>query len=227
MKTYTVLISFFVCLNLNAQKGRLILSRWHENGNGNEDINVSSDKYTYYEKGKLYYFLSNDNANVYIDMKFTDPEVQNRILNEGLTIWINMESKPSKKLGVRYPIGSQNTGSHSKPKLPDVNIKADGSHVPAVSLSNTIELIGFTSEEARRFPADNADNFRGSVKVGIEGVLHYRLIMPIAKLPVRNSKDGHGAMPFNFGIEYGPLIAKPSLPTVLFWIKNIKLATDK
>ena len=29
--------------------------------------------------------------------------------------------------------------------------------------------------------------------------------MPVAKLPVRNSRDGSGAMPFTLGIEYGNL----------------------
>jgi hypothetical protein len=71
--------------------------------------------------------------------------------------------------------------------------------------------------------------------------------MPIAKLPVRNSRGGHGAMPFTLGIEYGTLPAinkqggnrgpKPSSlfhsgssgsdGARLYWINNVRLATSK
>jgi hypothetical protein len=71
--------------------------------------------------------------------------------------------------------------------------------------------------------------------------------MPVAKLPVRNSKNGHSAMPFNLGIEYGslPLANQPGVnrgpaPTSIFhskpsgggttelcWINDVKLATSK
>jgi hypothetical protein len=138
-----------------------------------------------------------------------------------------MDSKLTKKMGIRFPTGSQYSGGHNKSILPDDDLNADGSLVPPVSFANTIELIGFTSEDARRFPADNADNFRGSVKYDNEIALHYRMVMPVSKLPLRNSKKGDGAMPFTFGIEYGPAIALPAFPPVLLWIKNIKLATDK
>ena len=76
--------------------------------------------------------------------------------------------------------------------------------------ANTIELIGFSNEAARRFASDNADTFRGSVKYDNEGVLHYKMIIPIEKIPVRNSREGEGAMPFTFGVEYGPF---PSMDT--------------
>jgi len=209
MKTLTILISFFFCINLNAQKGKLFLSNWHENENAN--MNLSSDKYSYFEKGKLYYYLSNDNDNIYIDVKIEDPGVQNRILKQGLIVWINMDSKLAKKMGIRFPIGSQYSGGRNEPNMPDVKINADGSIVTPLSLANTIELISFTNEEARRFPADNSDNFRGSVKYDNEGTLQYKMLIPIAKLPVRNSKDGDGAMPFTFGVEYGavPLMNGP------------------
>ena len=138
-----------------------------------------------------------------------------------------MDSKLLKKMGIRFPVGSQNSVGRKKSGMPDNSTNADGSIVTPLSLANTIELIGFTNEEARRFSADNYDNFRGSVKYDNEGTLHYKMIMPITKLPVRNSKDGDGAMPFLFGIEYGPTIAQPAFPPVLLWIKNIKLESDK
>jgi hypothetical protein len=198
-------------------------------------------------KTKLYCFLSNDNNNIYIDMKVADQEIQNRILKEGLTIWISMDGKEVKKMGVRFPIGSQNQGVHKKADLSENNKSQEGNLVTPLSLANTIELIGFTNEQARHFPSENYDNFRGSVKYDEKGTLYYKMIMPIAKLPVRNSRDGHGAMPFILGIEYGSLAMtnqsgenRGPAPSSVFhsrssgtgaselhWITDIKLATSK
>ncbi len=164
-------------------------------------MNILSDEYIYYKKGKLYFLLSNDNANIYIAMKIEDTEVQNRILNQGLTIWVNMDKKPIKKMGIRFPVGSQNS-TVSAQNNPHDNIKSDGLQETPLALANTIELIGFKNEEVTRFPSNNIDNFRGSVKYDKEGTLHYYLVMPVAKLPFRNSKEGKGTMPFTFGIEY-------------------------
>jgi uncharacterized membrane protein YgcG len=176
MKFSVFILSVLFSAGLSAQKGDLNMSRWHLSDN------VESSDYKLIKKAGLYYSISNDNDNIYIDMKVQDQRVQNMILKEGLTIWINMDGKSVKKMGVRFPLGSQKDSP--------------------LSSSNTIELIGFIGEQERHFPADNPDNFRGSVKY--DGVtLHYKMLMPIAKLPVRNSKDGNGAMPFTLGIGYG------------------------
>jgi len=240
-------------------------------------MNLPDDKYSYDNKGKLYYILSNNHDNIFLDIKIEDPAIQNRILKEGLTVWINMDGKTLKILGLRFPIGSQYVGGLNRSGLSENKINSDGSLITPLSLANTIELIGFTSEEIRRFPSENADSFNGSVKYNDEGILFYIMKMPISKLPVRNSKEGDGTMPFNFGIEYGapPSMNSPGgpgapagpsggrsqggssggsrsggsasgsrgmgggrpgagsgssqnvMPPVLFWIKNISLATGK
>jgi uncharacterized membrane protein YgcG len=136
-------------------------------------------------------------------MKVEDAGVQNRILKEGLTIWINMDDKSGKTDGVRFPVGSNYAGGRSRPNMPKVTLNKDGSIVTPLSLANTIQLVGFANENPNRFPSDNADSFRGSVKYDNDGTLLYMLVIPIEKLAVRNSKDGSGAMPFAFGIEYG------------------------
>jgi hypothetical protein len=225
MKTLTLICFFLISLNLNAQKGKLYLSNWNENGT--EATNIPSEKYSFSRKANLYYYISNDNANIYLGMKTDDREAQIRILKQGLTVWVNMDSKLAKKMGIHFPIGSQNSEGHKRSNIPDENLKSEVNLVTQLSLANKIELIGFTNEELRRFPSENPDNFRGSVSFDNTGTLHYKMTMPIAKLPLRNSKDGKGAMPFIFGIEYGPQSEQKAFPQILFWIKNIKLATDR
>lgn len=201
MKTFVVLLLVIVSTNLSAQKGKFYMNSWHQPPDNK--MNIPSEKYSYFDKGKLFYYLSNDNENVYVDIKGEDPSVQTRILKEGMTIWINMDRKMAKKMGVRFPIGSEYAPGHKKGSLHEGETNPDGSLVTPLEMANTIELVGFKGEDSRRFPSDNADTFRGSVRYDSEGTLHYNLTIPIDKIPLRNSKDGNGAMPFTLGIEYG------------------------
>jgi hypothetical protein len=201
MKNISFLIFFLVCLNLTGQKRNLYQSSWYQSRN--DEKNLSSEKYYCSEKGKLCYFISNDNDNVHLYIKVEDAAVQNRILKEGLTIWINMEGKKKKEMGVAFPLGSQNSGGNRRPDMNESMSNTDGTPVTPLSMANTIELIGFTGERERRFPSANADNFNGVINYDKEGVLHYKLVMPVIKLPLRNSRESDGAMPFAIGIEYG------------------------
>jgi len=241
MKLSVLILPLLLCCSLNAQNGTPNLSRWHL------DEKIETSDYQLIRKAKLYFFLSNDNDNIYINIMIENQEVQHKILNEGLTIWINMDGKAVKQMGVRFPIGSQNPGARNKADRLETNAIPDASNSNSLSMANTIELIGFINEEERRFPAENADNFRGSVKYDEAGILYYKMVLPIAKLPVRNSKNGYGAMAFTLGIEYGsiPALSKPGVnrgpapssglrsgasrsgASELNWINNVKLASSK
>ncbi len=207
-------------MNLNAQKSKMVKSIWQENAD--ENPGTSSVEYSFHQKGRIFYFLSNNNDYVWFLMKTSDQDVQNTVLKSGMTLWIDMDNKEGKKLGVRYPLGSLN----SRPKingLPDEKSSNNTNPEDVIAQANTIELIGFIGEEARRFPSDNYDNFRGLVNFDDDGTLHYLLRMPAIKLPLRNSKDGVGAMPFSLGVQIGSDGNKSGC----IRIKNIKLATGK
>ncbi len=212
-------------MNIFSQDGKLFQSPWHEKGYAEGEL--PAGKYHFFNKGKLFYTISNDNSNVYVNLLVEDRSVQERILTQGLTVWINMDSRLAREMGVRFPTASKNQAGGDKSgrsgNKTNQNIIITDPHF----LPNTIELVGFTSEEERRFPADNADNFRGLLKFGKDNILNYKLVMPVAKLPLRNSKEGGGAMPFTLGIEYGPAKGPSDYKEVLLWIKKIKLATQK
>jgi hypothetical protein len=199
MKSLLLIFSLVLCNGLYGQKPNLNQSRWHLSDK------IETTDYQYIKKAGIYCFISNDNENIYINLKVEDPGIQNRILKEGLTVWINMDDKSVKKMGLRFPIGSRNPVVLSRTARSESEINQDESLVGPLSMANTIELIGFITEEARHLPADNPDSFRGSVKYNKEGLFYYKMVLPISKLPVRNSKDRNGAMPFTLGIEYGSL----------------------
>jgi hypothetical protein len=197
MKSAFLILLFFLCSASYAQKESINSAKWHTS----DKIDLSD--YMQIKKKGLYWHVSNDNENIYLGLKVDGAEDQNLILQEGLIIWIDMNGKSEKKIGVRFPVGSQNQLNNNKAVQLAATTNPDGSPKSLISIANTIELIGFTEEEQRRFPSENPDNFTGSVRLDNNGNLTYKMKMPIAKLPVRNSKGGKGAMPFSLGIEYG------------------------
>ncbi len=243
MRNIIVFIFLVFCFNLSGQTGKFYSSRWHSVKN--EKNPVDADEYTFHKKSKLHYFLSNDYTKIYIILKVEDHVVRNRILKEGLTIWIDMDNKPEKNMGILFPVGYENIENRSINDFSKESIDADKVLAEALNLANTIELIGFRNEPDKIFPAENSDSFTGSIESDENGVLHYRLIIPVEKIPVRNSRDGSGAMPFTIGVEYGHVASSNETgkkdsyskqqvtgspsghKAIIMWIKNVKLAGER
>src|SRR5665648_499160 len=101
MRLAVLILTLFACLDLTAQKEKFFSSNWRNNPD--QDLQVADQEYLSEKKGKVLYYLSNDEANVYIDMKITETLEQNRILKIGLTVWINTDGKARKITGIRYP----------------------------------------------------------------------------------------------------------------------------
>ena len=83
-----------------------------------------------------------------------------------------------------------------------------------LAMANTIELIGFTNIEGKRFPAENNDKCRGSIKYDNEGNLIYSMVIPISMIPEEAKKVQGKPVAYNFAIEYGamPENARPAGP---------------
>ena len=241
MKSLLIIFSVLICTSSFAQKRNLNLSRWHSKDK------IESADYMPVRNSGLSCFISNDNDNIYINIKVDNRKIQHRILTEGMTIWVNMDGQEVKKMGIRFPLGSKNQSGRKNPVHDENTTANEESMDNLILMANTIEIVGFISEQQRRFPSENHDSFRGSVKLEDGAVLYYKLIIPVAKLPMRNSRDGHGAMPFNLGIEYGSLTeTKNSGPnrgpapnsifhsgsagrggSDLIWIRDVRLATSR
>jgi hypothetical protein len=57
------------------------------------------------KKGEFYYHLSNDKNNLYIQLKFENPDVVRKVVAFGLTVWIDPNAKGKNELGIQYPEG--------------------------------------------------------------------------------------------------------------------------
>jgi hypothetical protein len=195
MKLFAAFILMVFPLTISAQKEKAVLSHWRSSQSG--DLKIEDSEYGTAKKGAVLYYISNDDNNLYVDMKVKETLEQNHILQLGMTVWINMDGKARKEMGVRFPIGSQYSRRGGRGSTPDINPPTP------LSQANTIELVGFKGVEQNRFPSDNTDNIRGSVKYDNDGNLVYRLIIPLVKLPMRNDASSTAQLPFTLGIEYG------------------------
>lgn len=204
MKSFITILALIVCLNLTAQKEKYFTSRWLDNSSGSA-IPASSD-YVSAKKGVVLYCLFNDDKNIYVDVKITESIEQNKVLQMGLTLWINTDGKSRKLTGIRYPIGAQNSRGQGRRGEGQGNSILN--QTSPLAQANTIELIGFKGVDPGRFPSNNADNIRGSVKYDNDGNLLYSLTIPISKLPAGGKSSDTGVSPLTLAIEYG---APPSM----------------
>jgi len=195
-----ILILLGLILNyphLNGQSHHKNQIRWHESDR------LEANDFISFGRTGLHYCVSNDKDNLYLDLVFDEAKDQKMIFRSGLLIWIDMNGKTMKKTGIRYPMGTDYQGSRRRSYQVGADNQSPQNPEAPQSNLNTIELVGFTGESERHFPADNPDNFRGSLAMGKDGKLFYRLILPLSKLAMRNSRESGGTMPFSIGIEYG------------------------
>jgi hypothetical protein len=224
MRTLVTILTLAVSLTTYAQKDKYIHLHWHGNTSGNQILQPSDLKYS--EKGRFYYYFSNDKENIYIDLRVFEKEVQRQILASGLSAWINMDGKKARKTGLRYPARMQGQG---RPDMADMqkqqalqniqrqeNIQAiqgqrnamQGGGLPSggrsmqIPVASRIELIGLAGSDHSYISSDEINNFRGSMRFDKEGNLWYELIIPMSKMPARSPGKKKDNNSFILGFSY-------------------------
>ncbi|MGA1978723.1 MAG: hypothetical protein ABSG89_12845 [Bacteroidales bacterium] len=108
MRSALTVLFFALCSVVYAQKDKSFYVHWHDKGI--DDLKLKPSMMLYSEKGKFYYYISNDRDNLYIDLRVFEQDVQRQILGSGLTVWIAMNARKDKKTGLKYPARMQNHG---------------------------------------------------------------------------------------------------------------------
>lgn len=195
MRKIVTLIALTVFLRTYGQDEKSYQSHWHSPDKNARQM--SNDSYDYFKKGNFLYYISNDNSNLYIDIKIEDSGVQSRILQEGVTVWFNADGRQHKEVGIRYPLGAKFADGPGKRN------QVNSVSASPLSKANTIQLIGFPGEGQNMIPAKNDDNFSGSLEYGQDGNLFYNLRLPITRLSLIAAEGGAEFEPPTIGIEYG------------------------
>ncbi|MBN2614983.1 MAG: hypothetical protein JXR71_04755 [Bacteroidales bacterium] len=69
-------------------------------------VDSPTNTWTYDKKEDIYYRLSNDHQNLYVEMKVQNRSAVRKIFIFGFTVWIDPSAKGKDELGINYPIGS-------------------------------------------------------------------------------------------------------------------------
>ena len=211
MKLITVILTLVLCTSISAQKIKTYQCFWHE-----KNVDIFQTKYNdfkYSEKGMFYYYISNDQDNIYINLRIFDSNVKQAIIRSGITVWINTDGKKNKTLGVKYPAGPQNrikdpsSGLSEKPFTQNnhygmENQKALPEHNGVSDFAaSSLLLIGFNKSGPVLVSSFENDNFRGSISTQKE-YMYYQLILPLSKLPVIKKNPYKKKDSFVMGLNY-------------------------
>lgn len=191
---FLLFFSTIVC----SSKDKMYQCFWHQK---NEDIfETRANDFRYSEDGMFYYCISNDNDNIYINIRVFDLNVQRMVTRSGMTIWINGDGKKEKKTGIKFPVGQkhQESGNNSGQtdgqnsqnftnihKMPGKGSTGDSEDIDVSS----ILLIGFSESGPVLVSALEKDNFKGSIQFRNDQYLYYELVLPKSKLPSINTTE--------------------------------------
>jgi hypothetical protein len=150
-------------------------------------------------ENQVFYILSNDDTNLYINIRIPEGISQMKIIRFGLTIWIDADAKMHQSLGIKFPVGvtREQWAADRKRELTE-----DDKQLELVIEIQNIELIGFQGEGSRMIiPSDKQNNINGKIDFDINRNLIYKLIIPITKITTVKALKADGV--FSIGFESG------------------------
>ena len=78
MRSALTVLFFALCSVVYAQKDKSFYVHWHDKGI--DDLKLKPSMMLYSEKGKFYYYISNDRDNLYIDLRFLNRMFRGKFL---------------------------------------------------------------------------------------------------------------------------------------------------
>lgn len=135
----------------------------------------------YDSKSKFLYNVSNDRSNLYICLKVTEPNVKNKIMMRGFTVWIDTTGKQKTVLGIKYPMGrNRNMAQQNQNTQRQPVTERQGERPPGSQFRNQLELIGYN--EKGKSEVVNFEN-AGGVEIAVNedpyGGMQYEAKIPL------------------------------------------------
>lgn len=154
--------------------------------------------YAYDSEFKVFYYVSNDEENVYLNLKLRDESAQQKVLMYGLTVYMKPNVKHKKLYSLVYPISFAPDISDRKPpkgkKSGDNNKELKEQLSRLLLQFDEIETKGFEdSKEPSYFPVNSKD-FSGKIFFNEEDELIYQLRVSVDKFPPFSSNKEKSLM---------------------------------
>ena len=197
MKSIVQLIFIIILFSIwSCSKSQSLNSRWRGDAYNQGMENIPAFYYFYNSDCSLFYLISNDDKNLYINAKFTDRSQQMMVLHSGLTIWIDTTGKTKKRLGIRYPLVNPEKfagrNENNFQNYPDMD-PGFNQHPPLEAMIKEIELLGFEYKKSRRIiPAEDSLYIHGNVYFNDNNELLYEVCIPFQAINFNGFKIGIG-----------------------------------
>lgn len=139
------------------------------------------------DKEKLDYFISNDSTNLYIALSTKDEQTQQKILQGGLTVWLNTTAEKTNQgaAGISFPTGAGR--SRGRTTLP---ISGPAASNKVIALDNVTDytLFGFSDKGVESFDYGQANNQGIELKIAFNnaGELIYEAAVPLRAIYPRS-----------------------------------------
>lgn len=156
---------------------------------------------TYVKDSKFLFGIQNDDKDLYLCLVTNDPELENKIIRMGLTIWLDREGNNRQVFGIKYPLSFQDLG---RPSFNRSEVGMDGLAMERnqidermLSRQTEIEIVGKSKDDITRIPVSELKG----IKVKID-VKDYRMVYEM-KIPLRPYKDAA----YSIGADTGSTIS--------------------
>ena len=130
---------------------------------------------------KMAYTLANDNKNLYFCGRIDDEAMQQKIMNNGLVMWIDTTPKPTYQIGITYPVPGQRNFRYEETKTPG-GLEETSDFIRTRQTfflrHNTVRLTGFKPHLTGVFPLENKGGIRVKMNWDSTGSLIYEAAIP-------------------------------------------------
>ena len=154
--------------------------------------------------------VKNDGQYLYLALVTSDTPTALHVLNQGLTVWFDVEGGSRKRFGIQYPIGrATGTGRDPQGEQP-TDPEAMWTRRLAEDRLLRAELLGPGKEDIKSLVLDMSQPIRAMLGHS-QGTLIYELAIPLAR--PANSSEGLGVGPgavIGIGIETPERKATPA-----------------
>lgn len=199
MKLFALIFSLVLCSPAYPREDKTYKAHWHEKDQS--DFQSVTANFQYSEKEHFFYCISNDNENIYVDLKIKDMDLQRQLIRSGIMIWLDPKDGRKKKTGIKYPVRPVNPGPGMR--QPGRNNQYSERPASINDELNSMQLIGF-SKSGPEIIQSGKYNIKGSITRD-NVYTYYEVVIPLAKFSELNPEYKKTAL-FSIGISYNQTV---------------------